>query len=213
MAITFYYSPRSSATRVGWVLEELEIPYEKVKIDLQAGEQKKPEYLRINPNGKVPALVDGQVKLFEALAIVYHLGERYGVDKGLWPAAGTDARSEAYAWTAWLQNELLLAVREVAIHGHDGAVPGAPPVEERARFFAQKARASWEHLTGILDTRLEGRAYVLGEAFTFADLLLASGVNFGGRMMGLPLTGRDRVAAWVAQCMARPAVARALALP
>jgi len=208
MAITFYYAPMSSATRVTWALEELGIPHEKVKIDIRSGEQKKPEFLTINPNGKVPALVDGDLKLFEALAIVYHLGERYGVDKGLWPAAGTDARSEAYTWTAWGQNEVLIAAREFALHNPESAMPMAPPVEQRVAQMAKGARESWDRLTGILEARLAGRTHVLGEAFTFTDLMLASSVMFGTRMAGLPLTDRERVAAWLPRCMGRPAFAR-----
>ena len=78
MAITFYYQPMSSAARVHWALEELGIPYEKVKVDLHAGDQKKPDFLKVNPHGKVPALVDGDARLFESAAIILHLGDKYG---------------------------------------------------------------------------------------------------------------------------------------
>jgi glutathione S-transferase len=80
MGIVFYYTPMSSATRVHWALEELGVPYDKVKIDLAKGEQKKPEFLKLNPNGKVPLLVvDGQ-PVFESLAMLLYLGDTYGVD-------------------------------------------------------------------------------------------------------------------------------------
>src|SRR6266516_4392854 len=79
MGIVFYYTPMSSATRVLWALEELGVPFDKVKVDLSKGEQRQPEFLKLNPNGKVPTMViDGQ-PVFESLAMLLHLGETYGV--------------------------------------------------------------------------------------------------------------------------------------
>ena len=83
MSITFYYNPMSSAARIHLSLDELGIPYEKVLIDLQAKDQKRPEFLALNPNGKVPTIViDGQ-PMFESIAIQIYLGERFGVERGL----------------------------------------------------------------------------------------------------------------------------------
>src|SRR5690242_11716885 len=91
MTAKFYYSPMTSATRVHWALEELGVPYEKIKLDLTAGDQKKPEYLALNPNGKVPLFVDEEGRpIFESLAILLYLGERYGVAKGLYPASAIE---------------------------------------------------------------------------------------------------------------------------
>jgi glutathione S-transferase len=102
MAIVFYYAPMTSATRVHWALEELGVPYEKVRLDLRAGDQRKPDFLKINPNGKVPALVDDGAPMFESLAILLHLAVKYGVAKKLWPAT-TDAtaHAEALSWSVW----------------------------------------------------------------------------------------------------------------
>ena len=77
MAITFYWAPRSSATRIYWALEELQIPHEKVRIDFASGDQKKPDYVALNPNGKVPLLVDNGTPIFESMAILIHLGLSY----------------------------------------------------------------------------------------------------------------------------------------
>src|SRR5215475_4977513 len=101
MSLTFYYSPMTSATRIHWALEELGIPYEKVKLDLKAGAQRKPEFLKLNPNGKVPTIVDDGVPMFESAAILIHLGDKYGVAKKLWPAPGTPDHMRALAWTVW----------------------------------------------------------------------------------------------------------------
>ena len=72
-----YYAPQTRATRPRWLLEELEVPYELIRISLAQGEQKKPEYLKIHPHGLVPALVDGGVTLFESSAICLYLADKF----------------------------------------------------------------------------------------------------------------------------------------
>src|SRR5580704_18558275 len=103
--IKFFYAPQSSATRCQVALEELGVPYEKVRIHLDKGDQKKPDFLALNPNGKVPALTDGDAKLFESLAIITYLGEKYGTEKGLWPKVGSPEHAQALAWMFWSVNE------------------------------------------------------------------------------------------------------------
>src|SRR5262245_11968243 len=97
MGLIFYYAPMSSASPTHWILEELGVPYEKVKVDLQGGESKKPEFLKINPNGKVPTLVHDGTVIFESVAIAIHLGETFGVERKLFPAPGLQ-RAEAIKW-------------------------------------------------------------------------------------------------------------------
>ena len=100
MSIRFYSWPSSSGTRVQWCLEELGLAYEHTVLDRSKNEHRAPAYLAVNPNGKVPALVDDGVTWFESAAIVMHLGEKYGVERGLWPAGG-QARADAISWTTW----------------------------------------------------------------------------------------------------------------
>ena len=88
MTIRFYSWPQSSGFGAHWALEELGLAYEYVRLDRANNEHRSAEYLVINPNGKVPALVDGEERYFESLAILLHLAERYGPKKGLWPAGG-----------------------------------------------------------------------------------------------------------------------------
>src|ERR1700690_1566885 len=100
MSLVFYYSPMSSAVTVHWALEELGVPYEKVKIDLQARDQDKPAFLALNPNAKVPLLVHDGTPIFESVAIILHLGETFGEGKKLFPAPGL-RRAEAFKWLVW----------------------------------------------------------------------------------------------------------------
>lgn len=106
MGIKLYSWPRSSGTRVAWALEELGAPYEYVELDPKKHEHRSPKYLVVNPHGKVPALVDGDQTFFESGAILLHLGNKYGVEKNLWPAGGGQARADAISWTVWAMTEL-----------------------------------------------------------------------------------------------------------
>ncbi len=88
MGLTFYFAPQSTASITTLVLEELGIPCERVKLDLRKGETKKPEFLKLNPNGRVPTLVHDGVAIWESAAITIYLGETFGEKAKLWPAAG-----------------------------------------------------------------------------------------------------------------------------
>jgi glutathione S-transferase len=210
MAIHFYYAPMSSAVRIHWALEELGVPYEKHKLNLQAGDQKKPEFLAINPNGKVPALVDGDAKMFESLAILVWLGERYGVEKGLWPRLGTPEHAQALSWTMWGTVEVSSAVMHYMAHGTDSMM--ALPKEHRSAHVAKSAKERYEQLVAVLDGQLQGRDYVLGHTFSLVDLADVATIAFATRVGGLSVAGHKNVAGWAARCE-RPALARVMAAP
>lgn len=202
MSITFYYAPMSSATRVHWALEELGIPYEKVKVNLAEKEQKKPEYLALNPNGKVPCLVvDGQ-PMFESLAMLLYLGETFGVEKGLFPAPGL-ARAEAFTWISWVSVSLHDCIVRIIKNGDR-----VPEEQRNAKAREAAIAEAHEHLA-ILERHLEGREYVLGATFSIVDCASASFVPFLGRL-GVETGKYPNLNAWVGRCMTRPALARAM---
>ncbi len=87
MSLTFYYSPMSTAVLTNLVLEELGVPCERVTVDLKKGETHTQEFLRVNPNGKIPVLVHDGIAIWESAAITLYLGEIFGVAKGLYPRA------------------------------------------------------------------------------------------------------------------------------
>jgi glutathione S-transferase len=102
MTIKLYSWPMSSGTRIAWALEELALPYEYVPLDAKKQDHRSPEMLAINPHGKVPALDDDGLKLFESGAILLYLGSRYGAAQGLWPGPkGQQALADAVCWTVW----------------------------------------------------------------------------------------------------------------
>jgi len=194
----------TSATRIHWALEELGVPYEKVKLDLAAGDQKKPEYLALNPNGKVPLVVDEGVPIFESLAILIYLGERYGVEKGLFPEASMK-RAEALKWMAWASVTLGETGFRILRNTSDRF-----PAEERNAASAERAKKEIAEELAILDKQLEGKEYLVGDTFTLADLALAGFVPFFARI-GVDLGPFKNIQAWVGRCTTRPALGRAMA--
>lgn len=202
MSLTFYYSPHSSASPVHWTLEELGIPYEKVPIDLKAGQQKQPDFLKLNPNGCVPLLVHDGVPIFESAAIQMHLGETFGVDKGIYPAPGIQ-RAEVMKWIVWTNATLGEAMSRLGRNVGQWA-----PEDERNAKAGATAKADVEKMLGIVEGALKGREYLVGKGFTIADLHLASWMEYV-RMMGMDLSAYPSVSAWLKRCNSRPACARA----
>lgn len=198
MSITFYFKPMSSATRVHWALEELGIPYEGVKMALD-GDQRKPEYLRLNPNGTVPLLVVDGRPIFESLAQLLWLAETYGVDEGLFPAPGLE-RAEAFKWMCWASVSVHDALVRIIKNGERA------PEEQRN---AKARAAAIDDVTGylrILDDHLAGRDYLLGGSFSIADCAVASFVPFASRL-GVDTSPFANLQAWIGRAMQRPALA------
>jgi len=205
MTIQLYSWPLSSGTRVAWALEELGVAYEYIEVDAKQAEHRSPRYLAINPQGKVPALVDGKLTLFESGAILLYLGEKYGVDRHLWPAAGGQPRADALSWTVWAMTELGAYLLGWAYHGLDTPVSFKP--EDRSKAAAEYSRSQFMRCLDALQARLVGREYLLGD-FTLVDVACASWLQFGAAL-GVKLDTHPGVAAWLERCSRRPACARA----
>jgi glutathione S-transferase len=138
-------------------------------------------------------LVDESTPIFESLAILIHLGQRYGSERGLWPRLGAPAHGQALAWTVWGSSTLGNAIHHYAFGGGD----------------PQTARGEVEELLKILDGRLAPGLNMLGERFTLVDVATASVVNILGRTE-LSLDAYPQVKEWVARVSSRPALATVL---
>jgi glutathione S-transferase len=197
-SIVLYWHPMSSASPVAAALAELGVPHQRVKIDIHAGEQRKPDYLALNPNGKVPTLTVDGAPMFEALAIQLWLADQYGVERGLWPAEGTPQRLQAMSWCAWAYVTYGTAVVRLQL---------ATVGEERLRSdaHAAAAREALDGLLALLDARLAAQPWVVGDAYSMADLLVASVVGYSV-YMGAPVARHAHVQAWLAKVQARPAM-------
>ena len=205
MSLTFYYSPQSSAGRVLCSLLELGIPFEKVTLDLRAGDQKKPEFLALNPNGQVPTIVLDGTPVFESVAIQIALGERYGVEKGLWPALGSAEHLQAISWLTWGQVTLAGAM----VRYFQNTMPFFPAEQHNAK-QAEQARADIDTCFGILNDRLNGREYVLGDRYTLVDADLGAVLGWGLQALEGALKPYPNVAAWLGRVSQRPAMQSAL---
>lgn len=205
MAIKLYSWPRSSGTRVSWALEELGVAYEYIELDAAKLEHQSASYLAIHPQGKVPALVDGEQTFFESGAILLHLGDKYGIDKQLWPSGTGQARADALSWTIWSMVELGPYMLQVLYHGLDTPVSYKP--QDRSQAAADFSLSQLNRCLAAMQARLETRDHLLG-SFTLADIAAASWLQFGTGF-GIKLDEVPRVAQWFQRCSARPALKRA----
>ncbi|MBI3769958.1 MAG: glutathione S-transferase family protein [Deltaproteobacteria bacterium] len=201
--IKLYGVPMSRAMRAMWMLEELGLPYERVKVDFADGGTRKPDYLKINPNGHIPALQDGDVTLFESMAINLYLARKY--DQGLWPKTVAD-EGRAFQWSVWAMTELEEPVITALLHRV------FLPAAQRDAKKADDAAERFKTPLAVLNGALAGRTYLTGSVFTVADLNVASVVSIAP-MCGIDLAPAPNVQAWFQRCSARPALARAQAHP
>lgn len=206
MSITLYYHPMSSAARILLTLEELGVPYEKVLVDLQAKDQKKPEFLRLNPNGKVPTIVlDGQ-PMFESIAIQIALGERYGVERGLWPALGSPEHLQALTWLCWAQVSLVTPLFKYMANTSDYT-----PAEQRNAKQAEAALAETHEMLRILDARLGERGNIVHGGWTLVDADIASVLGWGLYAGKLDISEYRHLGAWMNRARERPAQQKMMA--
>jgi glutathione S-transferase len=203
MSLVLYYAPWSSAMTCVWALEELGVPCEKVKVDLAAKGTHTPEFLAMNPNGKIPLLVHEGVPIFESIAIMAYLGETFGVEKKLFPAPGVE-RGQALQWLAWMNVSLGVAVSRFLQNTSEQI-----PADMRNAKAGEAGKAETLRLLGLLDAHLAGKPWMVGDSFTLVDVHLAGAMSWLEHM-GFDLKALPSLHAWVGKCRARPAFAVAL---
>ncbi len=194
--IVLYWHPMSSATPVACALAELGVPHERVKIDITAGEQRRPEFLALNPNGKVPTLTVDGAPMFEALAIELWLGQTYGVTSGLWPAEGTPENLQARAWSAWAYVTYGAQLMRLQAAKDLGTPDDA---------HGTAARKAMDGLLALLDDRLSRHPWMLGEGYTLVDLIVGSVIGYSA-YIGAPVAAHPATLAWLQKVQARPSM-------
>ncbi len=196
--IKLYGVPRSRALRSLWMLEELGLSYENVKIT-PATDTRTPEFLRINPNGHVPVLQEDGLTLCESIAINLYLARKY--DKGLWPKTVED-EGRVLQWSVWAMTEcedpIITALRNRV------GLPEAQRDAQKADDAAQRFVAPLK----VLDSALANKTYLVGDTFTVADLNVASVLMFAP-LAKFDLSSAANAQAWLGRCTSRPALARA----
>lgn len=196
MALKLYGIAQSRASRNLWLLEEMGLPYEQVKVGFENRKVVDPQVHAINPNRKLPTLDDDGTVLFESLAINLYLVEKYGGPLK-WANAGEAGR--CYQWSLWAATEI---EPESQAWGHAQLVAPEP---RDAKAIAAAVADMHEPLS-ILDGALTGRPYLAAERFTVADLNVASVLYrllfFDG------LHKYSQVKGWMERCWERPAAKR-----
>lgn len=159
-----YYSQGLASLAPHFVLSEIGAEFELVPVDRSKGEHKTPQYLAINPNGRIPTLQDGDFALFESAAICLHLADRHP-KAGLIPALGTAERSETYQWLIFLTNTLQADLWQF-FRPEFYASP-----ERQGEFKTTMGEHAARHL-GVLDRHLEGKEFLAGDQLSVADLYM-----------------------------------------
>ena len=194
---TLYYSPGAASFAVHWLLIEIGADHELKKVDLDAGEHRRPEYLKLNPNGFVPTLiVDGRA-LYECAALLMLLTERHA-EAGLAPPPGNPLRGIYLTWMLHLANTLQPAAGDWF---HPDRVTADPAQHEAVKAGAHaRLVAAWDRIDAQLRS---GGPYLLGDRIWVVDFY-ATMVMRWSRNMPRPATGWPAIAAYVARMKARP---------
>ena len=205
--LKLYYYPQTRAGIVRWLLEEIGTPYELVRVDLAAGEQRAPAYRKINPNGTVPTLIDGDLILYESAAIVQYLADKFP-QAHLAPALGTAARGKYYQWIHYAMSSIEPPSVTIFLHTN-GARIGSPPPERLPQLLPE-ARAQLAAAMKIVDDELATKEFILGDQFSAADVMIASKL---GWCLQLGMAGADaqHVQAYLTRLVSRPRRVRAQA--
>ena len=194
MTIKIYGPAASRAARALWIVHELDIPFEHVAMEMK--ELKGAEYLKINPNGKVPTLVDGDFRLFESMAINIYLATKHNKN-GFMPASLED-QALVNQWSFWgmteVEKPLLTVLIDMFMTAPDKRKPDA----------VADALKALPKPFGVLNGELDGRQYLLGSTFTVADLNLASIMSWA-KPIKFDFAPFPNVGAWLDRCLARPA--------
>jgi glutathione S-transferase len=171
MQMKLYEFGPTRSIRVRWTLQELGVDFESVRVNLLAGEQRHPEFLKINPAGKIPVLIDSDLVLTESVAIVLYLAEKYS-DKGLLPNE-LNERAQVNRWLLFAATELEQPLWRIARH------TALYPEEQRLPGDVILARAEFKDMASVLETHMRGRQFVVGNSVTVADFVMAYTLDWG----------------------------------
>jgi glutathione S-transferase len=180
--LKLYGGVRSRATIVRWYLEELEVPYEYVLLDMQAGEHRQPEFLQINPFGKVPAIVDGDFQLWESGAILLYIADKYGKHP--------------------------VSLQEQAII--DQWVLFANATLGNGIFIEANREREMSRLLSPLNEIFSRQSFLLGDEFSVADVAVGSILAYIPLLLKLDLSAYPAVEEYIQRMTARPAYQKAM---
>ncbi len=200
--IKLYYHPSPNPAKIALFLEEAGLPYEAVPVDTRKGDQFKPEFLAINPNGKTPALTDGDVKIFDSTAILLYLAEKSGQ---FLPENTPEARGQMLSWLMFVATGIGPYCGQ-AVHFSRFAPEKIPYAINR---YAREAERHW----GLIDDVLGKGRYMLGDTYTLVDMAVWGWSTRAQFALGDEAFAKlANVKRHLDEISARPAAQRAVAL-
>jgi glutathione S-transferase len=194
--LTLYGLPKTRSDRALWALEEKGVPYQFQYVHLGKGEGRTPEFLTLNPAGKIPLLVDGDLVIAESIAICNYIADRCAGNV-IAPAFGTNDRAHYDQWCSFAISELEQPLWTIAKHRF------ALPEEKRVPAIIDTARWEFTVAAQRLAKGLEGREFILGKSFSAADILLGQTLAWA-RAFEVP-TEQPTVDAYAHRLFERPA--------
>jgi glutathione S-transferase len=197
--LRIYGIARTRAFRALWIAEELGLDYEHLPIEIGAAGARKPDYLAINPNGRLPAIDDDGFTLWESLAITLYLAKKHGA---LYPTT-LEGEAKAWQWSLWAVQEVDRGANIWSLHAM------RLPPEDRDPQRLAEALMVLQPPFKVLNGALAVRSYLLGEEFTVADLNVAAVIS---RAIDMDLSATPQLAQWLVRCLDRPAARKARAL-
>ncbi len=199
--LRIYGIARTRAFRALWVAKEVGIDYEHLPIEIGDAGARTPEFLAINPNGRLPVIVDGDFVLFESLAITLYLAKKHSFGK-LYPGT-LEGEAKAWQWTMWALTEVDRGVNIWSLHA-----VRLPPAERDAAKRDEALKVIAKPFQ-VLDAAVAKQDYLVGSEFTVADLNVAAVIS---RAIEMDLSAVPHLKAWLTRCLDRPAAREALAL-
>lgn len=200
--IKVYGFPDTRSLRAVWALEEAGVQYDYARVDLRKGEGRSPAFLEVNPGGKVPALTDGDLTLTESAAICMYIADKFPAAQ-LAPPCGSGDRARVNQWCLFALTELEQPLWTMAKHTF------ALPEKHRVPAIIDTARWEFARAAAVLASRLGDAQFIVGQAFSIADLLLAHTLRWANaRSIAL---GHANLDAYIERIAARPAMMRATA--
>jgi glutathione S-transferase len=196
--LRIYGIARTRAFRALWVAKELGLDYEHLPVEIGQAGARRPEYLAINPNGRLPAIDDDGFVLWESLAITLYLAKKHA--SGSFYPATLEGEAKAWQWSLWAVQEVDRGVNIWSLHA-----VRLPPADRDPQRLAEALKVL-EAPFRVLDGALADRPYLLGHEFTVADLNVAAVI---GRAIEMDLAATPRLAAWLKRCLERPAAVEA----
>ena len=198
--VKIYGIASSRALRPLWLLEEIGLEYEHIPIDFRNKENLKPEYLEVNPNGKIPTLIDDDLVLFESMAINLYLAKQYG--GRLFPDNAKDEAS-ANMWSYWVMTEVEYCLLTVLLHSR------VLDKEKRDPDKVDRNLKALEKPFTVLDQALADKQYLINDSFSVADLNVAAVFSWC-RPARINLESWPHLKDWLERCITRSAFKRAI---